>query len=352
MHNEPPARAAQPNQGREPCDPDLSTSESRYINWNPEHDICNIRPSAVRLRNLSARQQKQRLLLPFMSQSGRSDLVFWRRQALRRMERVIAQPISGRVLEIGAGGAWFSAEYSRRPDVAEVYAMDYEEFCVQELMPETFRRLRAEQSKITRVLGSFNAMQCDDSFFDFIVALGALHHSEHLSQTFRECRRVLRPGGWLLALERCAYNDLSREEQDRLESKPLPASRIEHLYGKDVPSNERISARDYSNHLFRLFEYEHHAFAAGFQHHSFLFDASPVEGRLTLAWRMLTGAILRDRLLNTHSRTGFSRPVLYPYFARGAFRRRDPVYDRLILLARRPPVTCSIDSSLFDQTSR
>ena len=64
----------------------------------------------------------------------------------------------GRVLEIGAGGAWFSAELSKLPRVVEVITTDFSPRLLKEKAPQVFRLLNANTAKITRMPGDFHEL--------------------------------------------------------------------------------------------------------------------------------------------------------------------------------------------------
>lgn len=312
-------------------------AESRFLDWNPERDLEHIRPSARVLRERSARHQVARS--PQRS-SGSSDLVHWRRGAIRIFELLIGRPISGRVLEIGAGAGWCAGYLSRSPEVSEVYALDYEPYCVGTLMPHVHAQQGADIRKITRVLGSYNVMDSPDGFFHFVVSMGALHHSEALDVTLQECARVMSPGGYLFALERCEPNSLTRERELFLENQILSQEKQRRTYGDTLPSDTVVREKDYSNHYYRLMEYEVCSLRAGLHPDALIFDSSPTPNHFALGARMLRSLLFRSTLLRSaRSYTGFSKRVLYPYFARGAYRRRLLVYDRLMLVARKMSVS-------------
>ena len=60
-------------------------------------------------------------------------------------------------------------------------------------------------------LGSFNQIPVT-SFFDFVVAMGALHHSTNLLRTLQECAKALKPGGFLIAQEPASEDSATNEE--------------------------------------------------------------------------------------------------------------------------------------------
>jgi ubiquinone/menaquinone biosynthesis C-methylase UbiE len=106
----------------------------------------------------------------------------------------------GRVLEIGAGGAWFSAELSKLPRVVEVITTDFSPRLLKERAPQVFRLLNANVAKITRMPGDFHQLDFPDDHFDFVVSSAVLHHASNIVQVLREAKRVLKPGGQLVAI--------------------------------------------------------------------------------------------------------------------------------------------------------
>ncbi len=101
----------------------------------------------------------------------------------------------GRVLEIGAGAAWLTAELSKLPRVVEVIATDFSAKLLKEEAPKVFKLLKANTAKITRVPGDFHKLDFPANHFDFVVSSAVLHHAVNLVQVLREAKRVLKPGG-------------------------------------------------------------------------------------------------------------------------------------------------------------
>src|SRR5262249_33991987 len=65
--------------------------------------------------------------------------------------------------------------------------------------------------------GSILQAPFDDASFDYIVAIGCLHHTGNLQGAINECLRVLRPGGKLIFMVYYAYS-LRRFQQARTET--------------------------------------------------------------------------------------------------------------------------------------
>jgi ubiquinone/menaquinone biosynthesis C-methylase UbiE len=106
----------------------------------------------------------------------------------------------GRVLELGAGTAWFSAELSKLPRVVEVVATDFSPKLLREQAPKMFKLLKAHEAKITRMPADFYQLDFQNDHFDFVVCSALLHHGVNVLQLLRESRRVLKPGGQFVAI--------------------------------------------------------------------------------------------------------------------------------------------------------
>lgn len=106
----------------------------------------------------------------------------------------------GRILEIGAGGAWLSAEISKLPKVVEVITTDFSPKLLKEQAPKVFKVLDAHAAKITRMPADFHKLDFPDNYFDFVVGATVLHHAANIVQVLREAKRVLKPGGQFVAI--------------------------------------------------------------------------------------------------------------------------------------------------------
>ena len=106
----------------------------------------------------------------------------------------------GRILEIGAGAAWFSAEISKLPNVVEVIVTDVSPRLLKEQAPKVFKLLNASTAKITRTPGDYHKLDFPGNHFDFVICSGVLHHATNMVQLLREAKRVLKPGGRFVAI--------------------------------------------------------------------------------------------------------------------------------------------------------
>jgi SAM-dependent methyltransferase len=101
----------------------------------------------------------------------------------------------GRILEIGAGAAWFSAELSKLPQAVEIIATDASARLLKVHAPKVFKLLKAHEAKITRMPADFGNLDFPTNHFDVVVCADALHRAVNVLRVLREVRRVLKPGG-------------------------------------------------------------------------------------------------------------------------------------------------------------
>ena len=283
----------------------------QVLDWHVEADLANIRPGAIELqsalheRMYSSIFDRRESAIEWLN-GGRT---YWRLQTLYKLETLIETPLQGRILEIGAGVGWCSGVLSHSSAVSEVYALEYDPYCVNTLMPKVHKCLDADVEKVHYVHGSFNHIP-ESNAFDLIVSMGALHHSENLQQTLQACYDALRPGGYLLASEPVEQNSLSIAAERQKENKDDVHS--VRKYGRPTQH------KDNSDHYYRLCQYESTAYFAGFNVWPFLFDHE-------------TGTPASDAIFqNRTCYDGHQVIVHQPFFA------RENLYDGLMLVLQKP----------------
>jgi SAM-dependent methyltransferase len=119
----------------------------------------------------------------------------------------------GRILEIRAGAAWLSAELSKLPRVVEVVATDPTGRRLKEEALNVFASRGAIERKITRTLADPNRLEFPENHFDFVVCAAVLNRTVNIVEALREAKRVLKPGGYFVAVREPV------ESKFRLESK-------------------------------------------------------------------------------------------------------------------------------------
>jgi ubiquinone/menaquinone biosynthesis C-methylase UbiE len=141
---------------------------------------------------------------PFMRKSERACLRDWREELLA--------PLSGRVIEIGAGTGANVAHY---PKLERLVLTEPDRHMLERLDAERRRALATAEV----VQASADALPFADASFDVAVATLVLCSVPDLGRALAEVRRVLRPGGALVFLEHVAAEDVPSRLvwQERLE---------------------------------------------------------------------------------------------------------------------------------------
>jgi SAM-dependent methyltransferase len=136
----------------------------------------------------------------------------------------------GRILEIGAGAAWLSAELSKLPNVVELVATDFSPKLLKDHAPGVFRLLGASTAKITRTPGDFHQLQFPANHFDFVVCSAALHHATNMVQLLREVKRVLKAGGRLVAIREPVWPLVKLKSRARARARLVAAGVADPFY--------------------------------------------------------------------------------------------------------------------------
>jgi len=175
-----------------------------------------------------------------------------RKQALDEALKDVG-PIKGNLLEVGAGDGWCSAHILSAYKPEKTFIMEIDEIAVEKLIPNTLSVFGVDTIDVTIVQGSFNKIP-HNNFFDFIIAMGALHHSANLRVTFDTIFQALKPGGWLLAQEPSMDDD-------------TPNSYFVNygLEKKVFPEGIEMINADRSDIFYRNCEFRTAAYHAGFE---------------------------------------------------------------------------------------
>ena len=203
----------------------MSTAESRYVD-KKGHLSRHAHEQTLALRASEAR---------LSAEPGNEEE--WFRAAKEDFPRIIpfltgkcGLEFRGRVLEIGAGGAWLSAELSKQPRVVEVLAMDSSPKLLKEQAPKTFKLLKANTAKITRMPGDFHKLDFPNQHFDFVVCSAVLHQAANIVQVLREAKRVLKPGGQFVALREPVWPLVKIKSRAKMLAKLMATGVDERFY--------------------------------------------------------------------------------------------------------------------------
>jgi ubiquinone/menaquinone biosynthesis C-methylase UbiE len=132
----------------------------------------------------------------------------------------------GRILEIGAGAGWLSAELSKLPKVVEVVATDVSAKRLREEAPRVFGRVGAIEHKITRMAADIHDLHFPSNHFDFVVCAAVLNRTVNIAEALREAKRVLKPGGFFVAVREPVESKLRVESKRATEERARTGRRL------------------------------------------------------------------------------------------------------------------------------
>ena len=119
---------------------------------------------------------------------------------LKKAEKIAGHTISGNVLDIGCGNGYASIFLAKNRPINVVHSMECNLPAINVLVRNHYKKYQIEESKYDLILGSFNNIK-NKLFYDYVISLGALHHSSNLMKSLTEIYSSLKCGGYLLAHE-------------------------------------------------------------------------------------------------------------------------------------------------------
>jgi SAM-dependent methyltransferase len=128
------------------------------------------------------------------------------RAAVRAIESRSPNGHPLRILELGAGNAWFSYRMGEKgySVLATDISLDEDDglgaFARYATCPELL-------SRVTRARAEMEELPLEDSQFDVVVANGSIHFARSVARAVVEASRVLRAGGLFLVLDSPVYSD-------------------------------------------------------------------------------------------------------------------------------------------------
>lgn len=126
---------------------------------------------------------------------------------------------------------------------------------------------------------ALDLLEQPDGSLSVILGMDAFHHSEDLDITLKECYRVLKKGGTLIAVDRAWPDRYTREE---LEAK-LDVELNDNLKRKyNIPVGESFTRRDFGEHEYTLKEWHEFFSRNGFDCASLVERHPPILNRIFL----------------------------------------------------------------------
>lgn len=169
----------------------------------------------------------------------------------------------GKGIDLGGGVACISSTIAQKSSVENIICVEVTEEVVKLCQPIVKAEiLGSNQHKVISCIGNFNKLELEPNSLDFAVAWGSLHHSYQLVHTLIECRRVLKPEGLLVVIERAHDNSTPETEINRMLNIEYDEAFLTRTY-RDPKMV--LTRRDNGEHEYRYSEWAEAFASAGFQ---------------------------------------------------------------------------------------
>lgn len=169
----------------------------------------------------------------------------------------------GQGVDLGGGIGCISSIIAQKNGVKSIYCVEYTEDLVklsQPILKAAILKDRTE--KVISVVGDFNNLELPDASLDFAVSWDSIHHSYEPIKTLSECRRVLKPSGRLVIIDRAHNNDTPDAEIERMLNVIYDK---EYLRKNYLDERMTLTRRDNGEHEWRFREWDHYFAASGFK---------------------------------------------------------------------------------------
>lgn len=166
------------------------------------------------------------------------------------------ESFTGQGVDLGGGIGCISSIVAQKDEVESIHCVEYTEDLVKLCQPVIKQAiLKDRAAKVISVVGDFNNLELPDASLDFAVSWDSIHHSYEPIRTLRECRRVLKPCGRLVIIDRAHNNSTPDAEINRM---------LNIVYDKDylrknyLDENMTLTRKDNGEHEWRYKELDHY----------------------------------------------------------------------------------------------
>lgn len=161
------------------------------IDWNPTSDPV-LKKGEVEVHHKIHTQMHEKDM--FNEKPARIKL-------LMQGEKFTGTVMEGSVLDIGCGNGYSSINLLKnRKGINMMHSMECNLPAVDQLIRTNYTRNKIDPKRYELILGSFNNIR-NKNFYNYITALGVIHHSGNLLKTMKSIYSALKPGGFFIAHE-------------------------------------------------------------------------------------------------------------------------------------------------------
>lgn len=158
--------------------------------------------------------------------------------------------LHGTIADIGCGNGYLSIFMAKRyRDIIKIDAIEGSEQAVTTLLPRNID-FHGMTEKVNPVLANFD--QLEEQKYDFVFAMGSIHHSKNLQETSNSIYRSLKKGGVLVAQEPAMPDYTTHSEYEE------KYNIIENRFGLTIKNGDRF------DRFFRECEYKSALIKSGF----------------------------------------------------------------------------------------
>lgn len=171
--------------------------------------------------------------------------------------------LKGTGVDLGSGVGCISATLALKENVTKIYSVEVVENVVKLCQPIIIKKiLKKKAPKVISVVGDFDNLQLRDNSTDFAVSWFSMHHSNNPIKTFKECFRVLKPGGKFIFVDKVHNNSTSNPEIERM----LNIVYSEEFLKKNYrPLDKILTRRENGEHEYRFSDWERFIKRSGFK---------------------------------------------------------------------------------------
>lgn len=222
-----------------------------FLNFMPPKKIANSLAISSREYATNRNLESQNLETIIVATGSPSYDVIRKVLELLRSQKVLPR-IEGVGIELGAGLALLSVALIQEDDQNLIEGI----FALEAVMPfasKGIQRTSAEilgpqRLKIMPCYGVFEEIPLADHTLDFACQIESLHHAEDLDVALKEVSRVLRPGAYLISIDRSWTDSVSTKVLEEM---------LDHEYSKQwldakkFNSESTFTRRDNGEHEYR-----------------------------------------------------------------------------------------------------